>query len=140
MGVVLAVAGSAVGLGNFLKFPGLVAMYGGASFMIAYVLSFFLVGVPISVLEWTIGRRGGELGYHSSAGILGSLCGSKKMAYFGIVGPCMTLVVYCYYVYIESWCLGYAYHFLMGNISFNSLAESGGFFSDFVGHLRSTST
>ena len=133
MGVVLAVAGSAVGLGNFLKFPGLVAMYGGASFMIAYVLSFFLVGVPISVLEWTIGRRGGGLGYHSSAGILGSLCGSKKMAYFGIVGPCMTLVVYCYYVYIESWCLGYAYHFLIGNINFDSLAESGGFFSDFVG-------
>ena len=38
LGVILAVAGSAVGLGNFLKFPGQVAMYGGAAFMIAYVV------------------------------------------------------------------------------------------------------
>lgn len=43
-GAILAVAGSAVGLGNFLKFPGQVAMYGGASFMLAYVVSFFLLG------------------------------------------------------------------------------------------------
>ena len=48
-GAILAVAGSAVGLGNFLKFPGQVAMYGGASFMLAYVVSFFLLGLPIAV-------------------------------------------------------------------------------------------
>lgn len=135
IGIIFAVAGSAVGLGNFLKFPGLVAMYGGASFMIAYVVSFFLVGVPISILEWTMGRRGGQIGYHSSAGILGYICGSKKAAYFGILGPCMTLIVFCYYVYIEAWCLGYAYHFMCGNISFDSLEQSGGFFANFVGAL-----
>ena len=60
MGVILAVAGSAVGLGNFLKFPGQVAIYGGAAFMIAYVLSFILVGLPFALMEWTVGRKAGE--------------------------------------------------------------------------------
>ena len=135
LGIILAVAGSAVGLGNFLKFPGLVATYGGASFMIAYVISFFVVGIPISIVEWTIGRRGGSAGYHSAAGLLGSMCSSKRLSYIGISSALLTLIIYCYYIYIEAWCLGYAYHFLTGNISFSSLEESGGFFAKFVGAL-----
>ncbi len=133
LGVVLAVAGSAVGLGNFLKFPGLVAVYGGAAFMIAYVCAFFLVGVPISIVEWTLGRRGGELGYHSAAGIMGVFGGSKFFSYIGIVGAVLTLIVYCYYIYIESWCLGYAYNFLAGNVSFSDIEQARAFFANFVG-------
>ncbi len=133
IGVILAVAGSAVGLGNFLKFPGQVAMYGGAAFMIAYVLSFLAVGVPIAVLEWTMGRYGGTKGFHSPPGILGAFCGSKKMAYVGIFGVLLTIIIYCYYIYIEAWCLGYACNFLAGTLGFGNVAESGAFFSDFAG-------
>lgn len=132
-GAILAVAGSAVGLGNFLKFPGQVAMYGGASFMLAYVVSFFLLGLPIAVCEWTMGRHGGANGYHSPAGIIGFFGGNKKMAYFGIVGALLTMIIFCYYVYIEAWCLGYAANFLFGSLDFKNLGESGGFFADFVG-------
>lgn len=57
LGVMLAVAGSAVGFGNFLRFPGLAAQYGGGAFMIAYFVSFLLLGIPISWVEWSIGRR-----------------------------------------------------------------------------------
>ena len=71
IGVILAVSGSAVGLGNFLKFPGQVALYGGAAFMIAYVISFFALGLPISIIEFTVGRHGGANGYNSPSGILG---------------------------------------------------------------------
>ena len=133
VGVILAVAGSAVGLGNFLKFPGQVALYGGAAFMIAYVVSFFIVGLPISVLEWTMGRYGGANGYNSAPGILGYVCSSKKMAYFGVLGVTLTLIIYCYYVYIEAWCLGYAVNFLFGNLSFSNVEESGKFFAEFIG-------
>ena len=77
-GVILAVAGSAVGLGNFLKFPGQVAMYGGASFMLAYVVSFFVLGLPIAICEWTMGRYGGANGYNSPAGIMGFSEEAKK--------------------------------------------------------------
>ena len=69
-GVILAVAGSAVGLGNFLKFPGQVAMYGGASFMLAYVVSFFILGLPIAICEWTMGRYGGANGYTERDAVL----------------------------------------------------------------------
>lgn len=133
VGVILAVAGSAVGLGNFLKFPGQVALYGGAAFMIAYVISFFMVGIPISILEWTMGRYGGAAGYNSAPGILGYVCSNKKMAYFGILGVTLTLAIYCYYVYVEAWCLGYAFNFLLGNLNFSSVEESGEFFGNFIG-------
>ena len=133
VGVILAVAGSAVGLGNFLKFPGQVALYGGAAFMIAYVISFFMVGIPISILEWTMGRYGGAAGFNSAPGILGYVCSSKKMAYFGILGVTLTLAIYCYYVYVEAWCLGYAFNFLLGNLNFSSVEESGEFFGNFIG-------
>ena len=64
IGVILAVAGSAVGLGNFLRFPGLAAQYGGGAFMVAYGLMLVLVGVPVAWAEWSIGRRGGQMGAH----------------------------------------------------------------------------
>jgi len=133
MGVILAVAGSAVGLGNFLKFPGQIATYGGAAFMIAYVVSFFLVGIPISLTEWTMGRHGGAHGFNSPAGVLGYFCKSKKLAYVGILGPVLTLLIYCYYIYIEAWCLGYAYNFLTQALNFSNLGEAGSFFQNFIG-------
>ena len=133
IGVILAVAGSAVGLGNFLKFPGQVAMYGGAAFMLAYVISFFVVGIPIAIVEWTIGRHGGANGFNSPAGIMGFFCKSKKMAYVGLSGAVLTVLIYCYYIYIEAWCLGYAFNFASGVVDFKTLSEAGGFFGKFIG-------
>ena len=136
LGVILAVSGSAVGLGNFLKFPGQVAEHGGAAFMIAYALSFCFMGVPISIVEWAMGRHGGSKGYHSSAGILGFFCGTKKMAYVGILGALLTLIIFCYYIYIEAWCLGYAWNFLTHSLNFTSFEESNSFFVKFIGALK----
>ncbi|MFM7076865.1 MAG: sodium:calcium symporter, partial [Planctomycetaceae bacterium] len=56
IGVILAVAGSAVGLGNFIRFPGQVAQFGGGAFMIAYAISFLVIGLPIGWAEWAMGR------------------------------------------------------------------------------------
>ncbi len=133
IGVILAVAGSAVGLGNFLKFPGQVAIHGGAAFMIAYVCSFIAMGVPIALLEWTMGRHGGARGFHSPPGLLGAFCGSKKMAYVGLSGVLLTVIIFCYYIYIEAWCLGYAYNFVVGSLNFSSVGDSGAFFANFIG-------
>ena len=60
LGVILAVAGSAVGLGNFLRFPGQVASNGGGAFKIPYFCALILVGVPLAWIEWSIGRRAGR--------------------------------------------------------------------------------
>ncbi|RRJ94483.1 sodium:calcium symporter [Opitutaceae bacterium TAV4] len=116
-GVILAVASSAVGLGNFLRFPGLAAQYGGGAFMIAYFVSLLVIGIPVSWAEWTVGRHGGHFGYHSSPGIFHALLRRPWAKYLGALGFMVPLMVCMYYVYIEAWCLGYALNALTGNLS-----------------------
>ncbi|NQT22627.1 MAG: sodium:calcium symporter, partial [Candidatus Omnitrophica bacterium] len=53
LGIILAVAGSALGLGNFLRFPVQAANNGGGAFMIPYFISLFLLGIPLMWIEWT---------------------------------------------------------------------------------------
>ncbi|HVU25030.1 MAG TPA: sodium-dependent transporter [Opitutus sp.] len=117
VGIILAVAGSAVGLGNFLRFPGLAAQYGGASFLIAYFIALLLIGVPIGWAEWTLGRRGGQSGFHSSPGIFHSILRTPAGKYFGIFGFLVPVMIYMYYVYVEAWCLGYAFLAAKGELT-----------------------
>jgi SNF family Na+-dependent transporter len=109
IGVILAVAGSAVGLGNFLRFPGLATQYGGGPFLIAYFVALLLLGIPIGWAEWTLGRRGGQSGFHSSPGIFHAVLRHPAAKYLGILGFLVPVMIYMYYVYVEAWCLGYAY-------------------------------
>ncbi|MBQ1841814.1 MAG: sodium-dependent transporter, partial [Bacteroidales bacterium] len=57
--VIMAMAGSAIGLGNIWRFPYMVGQYGGAAFIIVYILCCFLLSLPIFLSESIIGRRGG---------------------------------------------------------------------------------
>jgi SNF family Na+-dependent transporter len=107
LGVILAVAGSAVGLGNFLRFPGNVAQNGGGAFMIPYFIALFLLGIPIGWAEWTMGRYGGRKGFHSAPAIYGLWAKGPIGRYMGVLGVLIPLAVYFYYVLIESWCLWY---------------------------------
>ncbi|MCB0323024.1 MAG: sodium-dependent transporter [Bdellovibrionales bacterium] len=117
IGVILAVAGSAVGLGNFLRFPGQAAQNGGGAFMIPYFIAFLLLGVPICWAEWTIGRHAGARhGYHSAPGVFYAISGKRVWAYLGSIGVLIPLVIYMYYIVIESWCLTYAVQYLTGTI------------------------
>lgn len=131
LGVILAVAGSAVGLGNFLRFPGLAAQYGGGAFMIAYFVSLLLIGIPICWVEWSIGRFGGRHGYHSSPGILHAVIARPWGKYLGIIGFVVPVMIYMYYVYIEAWCLGYAVNALSGRLGAGT--DFGAFFQSFTG-------
>ena len=60
IGLILAMAGNAVGLGNFLRFPVQAASNGGGSFMITYFIALLLLGIPLMWIEWGIGRNGGR--------------------------------------------------------------------------------
>jgi NSS family neurotransmitter:Na+ symporter len=112
IGVILAVAGSAVGLGNFLRFPGLAAKYGSGAFMIAYFTSLLVLGISICWAEWTLGRYAGQKGFHSSPGIFHALIRHPIGKFIGVLGVIIPVVIYMYYVYIEAWVAGYAYYFL----------------------------
>lgn len=134
LGVIMAVAGSAVGLGNFLRFPGLAARYGSGAFMIAYFAALLLIGIPICWAEWTVGRVGGGRGYHSASGIFHALVRHPLGKYLGLLGFLVPVFIYMYYVVIESWCLGYALNFLAGNLDLGrSAAAYQGYFAAFTG-------
>ena len=126
IGVILAVAGSAVGLGNFLRFPTQAAMFGQGAFMIPYLIALVVVGLPLVWVEWTAGRFGGGFEHSSVPGIFQSLWKKNRfIKYFGILGIFGPFLIYMYYVYIESWCLAYAYYSLTGQLA--NIASSGGF-------------
>ncbi len=133
LGAVLAVAGSAVGFGNFLRFPGLAAQYGGGAFMIAYFCAFLLLGIPLCWMEWAIGRRGGALGGHSSASIFLLLTRSPVWKYLGILAILAPLSISMYYMYLEGWTLGYAWHMAVGDLNLKENHEFTDFFARFTG-------
>ncbi|MCB1174872.1 MAG: sodium:calcium symporter [Leptospiraceae bacterium] len=135
LGVILAVMGSAIGLGNFLRFPGLAAKYGGGHFMVPYFIALLLLGLPIAWTEWSIGRMGGEKGYHSTPGIFRELLHRKWGSYIGVLGLIIPVGIYMYYVYIESWCLYYAISYLNGSILMGS--DAGSYESFFLGFIGS---
>ena len=128
IGVVLAVAGSAVGLGNFLRFPGTAVNNGGGAFMIPYIISFVLLGIPIAWCEWTMGRLGGRYGQNNGPGIMFALwrrAPAKAIGTFTLVIP---MVVYMYYVLLEALCLRYSIEFFSGGFGelFASAAAEAG--------------
>ena len=114
----MAVAGSAIGLGNFLRFPAKAAANGGGAFMIPYFVSFVLLGIPLMWVEWTLGRYGGGYGHGTAPGIFHSLWKKNRfIKYFGVIGIFGPLVIFIYYVYIESWTLAYSFFAISGKYS-----------------------
>jgi neurotransmitter:Na+ symporter, NSS family len=137
LGVILAVAGSAVGLGNFLRFPGLAAQYGSGAFMLAYFISLLILGIPICWAEWTLGRFGGQRGFHSSPGIFYVLIRHPAGKYIGVLGVVAPVVICMYYIYIEAWVLGYSCYFLTGKLDLGSdVAAYQAFWERFVGNAE----
>jgi NSS family neurotransmitter:Na+ symporter len=116
LGVILAVAGSAVGLGNFLRFPGQAAQNGGGAFMLPYFISLLVLGIPLCWAEWTMGRYGGRYGFNSAPGIFSVIWRNRAAKYFGGVALLIPLVIYMYYVLIEAWCLSYAIKYITGDL------------------------
>jgi SNF family Na+-dependent transporter len=115
LGVIMAVAGSAIGLGNFLRFPAKAAANGGGAFMIPYLVSLFLLGIPLMWIEWTLGRYGGGFEHGTAPGIFHSVWAKNRfIKYFGVIGIFGPLVIFIYYCYIESWTLAYSFFSLTG--------------------------
>ncbi len=140
LGVILAVSGSAVGLGNFLRFPGQAAANGGGAFMIPYFCALLFLGIPIGWAEWTMGRYGGRKGFQSAPAIMGVIGGGRVSRYLGVLGVLIPLAVSFYYTYIEAWCLGYTWNYLAGGLGVDAAAPiaeqtaaAGNFYATFTG-------
>ena len=121
IGLILAMAGNAIGLGNFLRFPAKAAANGGGAFMIPYFIALLLLGVPLMWVEWTIGRYGGARGHGSTPGQFQLMWKHPVAKYLGAFGIFLPFTIAIYYCFIESWTLGFA--FFSGTGSYFGLAS-----------------
>ncbi len=133
VGLILAMAGNAVGLGNFLRFPIQAVQNGGGAFIIPYLVSFLLMGIPLLWVEWAIGRYGGVRGNHSSPFIMGSMTKQRLWKYIGVFGIFTNLGILSYYTYIESWTLSYTFGSIIQTFSGLSATEVSQVFNNYVG-------
>ncbi|MEW6455967.1 MAG: sodium-dependent transporter [Acidobacteriota bacterium] len=123
IGLILAMAGNAIGLGNFLRFPVKAAANGGGAFMIPYFTAFLLLGIPLMWVEWGIGRYGGKHGHGTAPGMFHVLWRNPISKYLGVLGVILPFTIVIYYVFIESWTLGFAYFSATGKYFGNQTRE-----------------
>lgn len=138
LGIILAVAGSAIGLGNFLRFPAQAAQNGGGAFLIPYFVALLVVGIPLMWVEWTAGRYGGGFGHGTAPGIFHSMAQKNKfIKYFGVIGIFGPIVIFMYYCYIESWLLGYTFFTMFPKYQAAAAAgKMGEFLNGYIGAAK----
>ncbi len=112
LGVILATAGSAVGLGNVWRFPYMAGEYGGAAFIVIYVGCVLLFGIPCMVSEFIIGRHAAS----NTARAYRSLAGGTPLAAIGYFGVFTGLLITSYYAVVAGWCLQYIAASLLGQL------------------------
>ena len=128
-GALVAMAGSAVGLGNLWRFPYLVGENGGAAFIIVYVILSFVICLPIFVSEFVIGRRSQKNAYSAFR----DLSGGSAWRWVGLFTIIVPLIVLSYYSVIGGWSVEY----LLKSLTFSftggeSQSALSTMFSDFV--------
>lgn len=103
IGIILATAGSAVGLGNIWRFPTMAGENGGAAFIVLYVIFVFMLGIPGMLAEFVIGRRA-----HTNAPRAYRKFGGKTpfagIGYAGVIGG---MIIFGFYSVVAGWCLHY---------------------------------
>ena len=102
-GVLMAMAGSAIGLGNMWRFPYMVGEYGGAAFIIIYILCVFLLSLPILLCEFIIGRRSQK----NAFGAFKKLAPGTAWKWAGLISLVAPLIIVSYYSVIGGWSIEY---------------------------------
>lgn len=105
LGAILAAAGSAVGLGNIWRFPFETGNHGGAAFILIYLGCIFILGLPIMVAEFTIGRRSKA----STGGAYEKLAPGTPWKWVGYLGVLTGFLILGYYSVVAGWTLEYIF-------------------------------
>lgn len=127
MGAIFAAAGSAVGLGNVWRFPMEVGNNGGAVFILIYLLCILLIGIPVMVCEFVIGR-------HTQTNMIESfrrLAPGSWWRIVGVLGIFVAFVILSYYIVVSGWTLYYTYSSFRGMLM-DKGSDYGAFFNGYV--------
>ena len=112
LGVILATAGSAVGLGNVWRFPYMTGQNGGAVFIIIYVVCVLLLGIPCMISEFIIGRHAQA----NTARAYRKVGGRNPLSYIGYMSVLTGFLITGYYAVVSGWCLQYIWASTIGHL------------------------
>ena len=131
IGFILAASGSAIGLGNIWKFPFITGQYGGAAFVLTYLICIALIGVPVMLIEFVLGRRT-QL---NPVGAFKTLAPGTSWFLVGGLGVASGFVILSYYSVVAGWTLGYMFVAISGAFQqFTDSAQAGSFFNSYGGN------
>ena len=111
LGIILATAGSAVGLGNVWRFPFMTGQNGGAAFIIIYFACILLLGVPGMISEFIVGRHGQSNAYRAYGKM-----GGKWWRVVGVLGILTSTLILGFYAVVAGWCLQYLFASIGGQL------------------------
>ena len=112
LGVILATAGSAVGLGNIWRFPYMAGQNGGAVFIMIYIFCILLLGIPCMISEFIIGRHGQA----NTARAYRKMAGGTMWSFIGYMGVLTGFLITGYYAVVSGWCLEYVWASVLGKL------------------------
>ncbi len=127
-GFILAAAGSAIGLGNIWRFPTVTGENGGAAFVIVYLVCVLLIGVPIMLAEFAIGRRARS----DPMGAFHKLAPGTPWRFVGALGVLTGLIILSYYSVVAGWTLKYVILTLTGALQGADPDAIRATFTDFI--------
>lgn len=130
LGFILVSAGCAIGLGNVWKFPYMCGKYGGAAFILIYLAFLLIMGLPIIICEFAVGR-GSKKSVAKSFSVLSSGKGWNKIRWIGIVGSYMLMM---FYTMVAGWLLYYCFKMVKGDFSGVTTAQVDTTYSSMLGN------
>nr|WP_245683802.1 sodium-dependent transporter [Vulcanibacillus modesticaldus] len=133
VGFMLAAIGSAVGLGNIWKFPYITGENGGSAFIIVYLFAIALIGLPIMLSEFLIGRKT-QMNAVSS---FKELAPNKPWYLTGLMGVAAAFIILSFYGVVAGWALNYTFESLTGKILSVAPEELGAHFGSFISETYS---
>lgn len=112
IGLIAATVGSAVGLGNIWRFPAETQANGGAAFLLVYIICVLLLGIPVMLGEFAIGREGGT----DAVGDYKRISPGTKWWIVGGTGLVASYMILCFYIVVAGWTLEYLVNSITGDL------------------------
>lgn len=129
LGFVIAAAGSAIGLGNIWKFPYITGQNGGGAFVIVYLICIALIGLPIMLAEFTIGRKT----HKNPVGAYKDICPQGLWSLVGGMGVLAGFLILSFYSVVAGWTIAYIVKSISTSVTqFATASDAGKYFENFA--------
>ena len=120
IGLIAATVGSAVGLGNVWRFPAEAQSNGGAAFLIVYIICVALLGIPVMLAEFSLGRGTGR----DAVASFQKLAPRKKWWISGAIATLASYLILSFYIVVAGWTLEYLWQSITGGLYIGITEES----------------